>query len=181
MKKDKNLPKLVPAKKKRNTDQKPVDNSNEIKRLIQIILVIVVIFFVVYGLTLLIKEKRSSNNNEENIVEIQYKDILLGNLFNQNYKEYYVLVTTDEDNYKDLYNVYLSINDKSKNSQKIYTSNLSNSFNLKYKGEETNVKITNIEDLKLKTSTLIKVKDKKISNVYEGKEKIVEQLKLITK
>ncbi len=180
MKKNKNLPKLVPVKTRKKEANQPIETNNEIQRLVKIVLIISVLFFGVYGLTVLLTENRT-NNTEPTEVEIQYNDILLGNLLNQFNKEYYVLVTTDKDYYTDLYNVYISMYENKKDSLKVYTSNLSNSFNLKYKGEASNTKITNINDLKLSTSTLIKVKDKKIVNVYEGKEKIVEQLKLITK
>ncbi len=176
MKKNKNLPKMVPAKKKKQEIAPPVATSDEMKKLMGIIAVITVIFLAVYGLTVILTKDKKEDLNEPE-VKIQDEDILLGNLLEQNEKNYFVLVTDKEDDYTQLYNVYIASSKQKENGPTIYTSNLSNSFNLKYKAEETNTNINNINELKLKGSALLHISDKKIVNVYEGKDAIVEQLK----
>ena len=59
--------------------------------------------------------------------------------------------------------------------------NLDLGFNEKYVGEKSNLKGGKVEELKFADTTLIKVKKKKVVEVYEGKEKILEHLRSITK
>ncbi len=176
MKKNKNLPKMVPTKKKKEEIAPPIATSDEMQKLIKIIAVVTVIFLTVYGITILLT-KDKTETLEEIEIQIQKEDILLGNLLEQKETDYFVLVTVEDDDYNTLYNFYLDEIKKIEDGPTVYTSNLSNSFNLKYKSDETN--ITNINELKLKGSALIHVHNKKTKKVYEGKEDIVTQLKLI--
>lgn len=59
--------------------------------------------------------------------------------------------------------------------------NLDLGFNEQYVGEKSNLKGGKVEELKFANTTLIKVKKKKVVEVYEGKEKILEHLRSITK
>ena len=176
MKKNKNLPKMVATKKKKQEVAPPIATTDEMKKLIGIIAIITIIFLVVYGLTVVLT-KDKSEKSEETEVKIQDEDILLGNLLEQDEDNYFVLVTVADDDYTQIYNVYINSSRQKEDGSTIYTGNLSNSFNLKYKADETNANITSINDLKLKGSALLHITNKRIVNVYEGKDAIVAQLK----
>lgn len=176
MKKNKNLPKTVSTRKKKQEVAPPIATSDEMQKLIKTVAVVTVIFLTIYGITILLtKDKKATPEKTE--VKIQDEDILLGNLLEQNEAIYFVLVTVEDDDYKNLYNTYVEKNNQSPIAPTIYTSNLSNSFNLKYKATESKTNITNINELKLKGSTLLEISNKKIVQVYEGKENIVSGLK----
>ena len=57
-------------------------------------------------------------------------------------------------------------------SDKVYKVNTKDGFNSNYVSEETNKDATNIDELKVKALTLIKVVDGSIVEYYEGKEEI---------
>jgi len=155
-------------------------NNEEVGRLITMVVVVTVIFLIFYGITLFVtRDKKSAK--EEAPAQIQYDEILVGNLLEQPNSEYYVLVTVSEDKHISLYTSLLSKYKSQKDSIRYYTANLDNPFNTRFKDEKSELSITDIKDLKVSQSTLFKIKDKKITNTYEGKDKIKEHLTSIIK
>ena len=173
----KTIPRKVNAKKelKEKVEEKetkkgtnaPVTN-NEMVNLIKIVLIVTAIFLIFYGITTLVTDKSNSGTNPEDVV-IQYDEILLGTLFEQSNAEYYVLVTAEEDYNVQTYSSLVSSYKAKENSLRVYTSNLDNGFNKSYKAEETKIS-NNLQELKLKGSTLLKIKDKTIVAHYEGND-----------
>jgi len=155
--------------------------SNEVTNLIKIILAVTVIFLIFYGITTLVTKNKKTEQLNTGDVVIQYDEILLGNLLEQPKSEYYVLVTEEDDQYKDTYSTYLNTYKTKENAIRVYSANLDSGFNSAYLSETSNTNINDIKDLKLSTSTLLKVSGKKVVSAYEGNFKIIEHLKTLIK
>lgn len=156
----------------------------EIKKLLLIIFGILIVCAIFYGITILfVKDNKLEENKEENKsnVSIQYEEIILSKLLNQSEKDYYVLITLDEDINNKVYNEYKNKYKDKKDSKKIYISNLNHPFNKPFISDNSNFNINNIKDLKLKESTLIRVYKNKIKEYYEGKNEIISKLKELVK
>lgn len=152
--------------------------DDEVSKLIKITVIIVIVFAVFYVITKLVTEDNKIDDSKEEKAEIQYQEIMLGNLLKQPESEYYVLVMFEDDIYNSLYNNYFVQYDKKDNSLSKYEVNINNIFNKHYIADESNF---DVNGLKFKESTLLKIKNDKISETYEGRENIINELKEITK
>lgn len=165
--------------------EKFVIENNEFIKLLKLILIVTGIFLAFYLVTYLFTDNTKVEDDEEKAeVSIQYDEILLSNLLTQKDKEYYVLAYDAEDKYYDSYNMYIYTYSAKEDAKRIYTSVLSNGFNKKYYDKTLNESVTDIEnisDLKLKDTTLIRIKKGKIRNVYEGHEEIINFLSTLGK
>lgn len=155
-----------------------IKEGNELEKLIKLVIAVSAVFIIFYGITsLLMKEDKTSYIKElETTGTIQYDEIVLSQLLNQNNQEYFVLVKDVKDLNVDLYNSYLDQYSGKENAIRIYDATLNNLFNSKYIGTETNTNISDINELKLKGSTLVKIENKKIVEVYDEKEEIINFL-----
>ena len=156
-----------------------ISNEDEFGKLIKLIIVVTVIFLLFYGITFLVNREKEEEENETT-AEIQYDNILIGDLLTQPNDEYYVMIYDNDDYNKVVYQTYLSMYKSKEDAIRYYTADLDNPFNSSFVSEKANFNIKDIKDLKLTTSTLIKVKDGKIQKYYLG-DKIKEHLKEITK
>ena len=138
-----------------------------IKKMSIILLIILVIIVSFYFITVLVLDKKKVKEKENTYTAIQYDEIIVGNMYKQNESEYYILATTKNDEnmgtYVTTYQNYSAL----ESAIKTYTINLDSGFNKKYVGEESDF---SSEYPTFKTSTLIKISDKKIVDVYEGEE-----------
>jgi len=155
---------------------KNVKTNDEVKRLIIMVAIVTILFLIFYVITLIIT-KEEPIEEVKTPATIQYDEIILGNLLKQPNDEYYVLVKINDDVYVPVYETLLQNYSKQENSIRYYTSILDKVFNLKFKDSESNLDVDDIMDLKVKESTLFKIKDKEIVSTYEGKEEIVKYLK----
>lgn len=156
--------------------------NDEFKKLIKVIVSVLIIFALFFLITYLVTKKDNEPTPTPEVkTVIQYDEILIGELLNQNNSEYYVLLTQEKDQYVGLYTSYISIYDKKENSSRVYTSNLDNVFNKKYISTESQFVIANIKDVKFKGTTLLKIKNKQITNYYETKTDIINHLKEMIK
>lgn len=161
----------------KQTKSKFWDNSNELKKLVTIFVVVVVIFAIFYVLTVVIKNNKSSQPKENNSVAvIQYDEILVGEILNQNQDAYYVLATEEDDNNISQYQSYIDNYKSNENSLKVYEVNLSSVFNKKYMSENSDFDFNQLSEIKFSTATLLKIEDGKLTEYYEGKEEITEYL-----
>lgn len=153
--------------------------SDEYKKLLIIIAIIASVFLVFYLATVLFTKKDDSDNifkNDLDASEIQYDEIIIGTMFNQNSDSYYVLLLEEDEQYKSLYDSYITtIRD---NKDKIYTVDLTNAFNKEYVSDKSSY---NKDNFKVKGTTLIKIEKSKITKSYEDKEKIADILYDLTK
>lgn len=172
---------MANSKKKnvKNTKKIEYNNDNEVSKLIKLVIVVTLIVFVFYGITVLVN-KKIEEEQPERPATIQYDEILIGNSLKQPNDDYYVMIYDNEDYDVNLYGVYLSIYSQKDEAIRVYTSQLNNPINQGFKAEMSNLDVTNINDLKIKSSTLLKISDGKIEESYEG-EDLVEYLKEISK
>ena len=118
-----------------------------------------------------IKWLSNNNNDEETVNEIENK-ILATDSLKQVEEEYYVYFY----DYKDE-DVEISSNVSSKlSSKKVYKVDTGSALNNKYVSEESNKNAKGLNDLKVKSSTVIKVSGEKIVAYYENDE-IINNLK----
>ena len=163
----------------KNIKQNTYNNDTELSKLIKLIIVVSLIVLIFYGLTVLVNQEKEVEN-PDTPASIQYDEILIGNVLKQPNEEYYVMIYDDEDYDTSLYSTYLDLYKQKDEAIRIYTSQLNNPLNQNFKAEKSNLDISDISDLKIQSSTLLKINDGKIEEFYEGK-KLVEHLKEISK
>lgn len=169
---EKQLKKIV--KKANRTEE-----QQEIKKFIIILLIVVLIVVGMYFLTknVVKKDDASKNNNEKTEITFDYEKIILGELLNRPYDEYYVLIYNSKDAKVNAYSNIVSTYKAKENSLKIYIADLNDSMNEKfYSKEDSNPKAKSIADLKLSDLTLIKVKNKQINKYVENQDSIKVEL-----
>ena len=149
----------------------------EYNRLIKISIGVVIALILVYLATAIASgeiklgnKKKTATTPEE--TKIQYTEILAGETFNRNKEEYYVLFYNYSDNYASYYSSLVS----SYTKDTIYIVDLDNSLNSKFalKDDEEETKITDINSLKVKNPTLLKIKNKKVVDTISGRDKVLE-------
>lgn len=152
------------------------EQNEDLFSLIKIIIAVVLLVGVVYLIVAFINgdmKKDEGQEEETPVVEIQNEKILGSSIFTKADKEYYVLVYDGSSVWADFY-VMMYENYKSvENEDKIpmYWVDLSDAFNADIVAEaeeDSNPKATKYSELKIKTPTLIRIKEGKIRRYYEG-------------
>lgn len=175
MSKTKQISKKKQEKKKKKMDSQIV-SGNEITNLIKIVVIVCAVLLLFYFITLLVNKKDGKETYSENTTAtIQYSKILVGQILNRSEQDYYVLIEKENDQYVDLYNYYLSSYDGERENLKYYTVDLSDVFNGNNIGEET-VLTGTVSDFKFADTTLLRVQDKVITEVYDNRDSIVSYL-----
>lgn len=146
--------------------------SDEYRNLIIIIIVIATVFSIFYFLTTMFSKKEHDNifKNDLNPSEIQYDEIIIGNMFDKDGK-YYVLLHDKDEQYLDVFKSYIT---SLKSNHKIYTVDLNNAFNKKYVSDEYSYEKDNF---KVKGTVLLKIDNHEISEHFETTEGIIEKFK----
>ena len=166
------------ANKKNNKIKKAsYENTNEFEKLIKLVVVVTIIFLVFYAITYLVNRKTEEETSTG--AQIQYDNILIGDVLTQPNDEYYVMIYDSSDHYKVLYQTYLNMYEGMVDSIRVYTADIENPFNKNFVSDKANFKIKDITDLKVTTSTLLKIKKGKIEKYYVG-ENLKSHLKAIT-
>ena len=122
-------------------------------------------------------------NKDENIYtpkdgEVDFNLIMAGSIFNRPESEYYVLAYKTKNNDASTYASYVSAYQGKEKSIRIYYVDLDSKLNESYYNEKSNVDATSLDDLKMSSPTLIKIKDKKIVKYVEGSNNIKSELGL---
>lgn len=158
-------------------------NDNTVQNLIKIILIIAAAFVLFYMITYFVtkhnKKYSWENNNESSI--IQYDKIMFGTLFSQGADEYYALEVADSNDNKDIYDTYIAMYKDKDEALSFYTIDLDSAFNKKYLSENSNLETNDLNELKVKETTLFKIKNSKIIEHIEGNEQIIEKFKSLVK
>lgn len=144
-----------------------MEQTYSTKQIIITLGVVLSVILIFYGITILIND----NKKEEPIInndstEIQYSEIIVGDIYNQKENEYYVLAYTDSSNsqtYISKANEYIYDND----SNKLYFINLINAFNKKYLSTESNFEN---KFPTFKGNTLLKISNGSIVEIYEAEQ-----------
>ena len=146
-----------------------------------ILLAMLILFTTFYLLTVLIKQEKISFSDTDTKTEINYDKILLGNMLDYD-NEYYVLAVTDDyNNYLEFMKTNEGLAFTSLFKKNCYIAELSSGFNSKFVSKDSNLLVSNIKDLKVSTTTLFHIKNKKIVNAYEGNDEIFTYLHSVTK
>ena len=162
----------------------PLENSNEMSKLIKIVLVVTAIMVVFYGITILATKKADKVKNEtrkdtvdtSDVAEIQYDRIIIGTMFNYP-GSYYVLIKEKGDNRLDEYESLINTIKNSEDAPRFYTAELSDAFNKKHLAKEENYYPEDLEAFAVKGTTLVKISDNKIESIYDNHEAIKNKLK----
>lgn len=151
-------------------------NSDELSKLIKIVLIITAIIVVFYGVTVVVTKKAKEAAEEKNkqAVEIQYDSIMIGSMLNID-GSYYVLIEDKDDIKSSEYTTLLQTIKANDDAPTIYTADLSSSFNKSYLSDKSNYD-SNMEKFKVTGTTLVKISDHKITNVYDSHDKIISKL-----
>ena len=150
-------------------------------RVIKIAVGVLLVLGVFYFLTALSNGEidfKGKNSNDKKETVIEYQEIMAGSIFNRNAKEYYVLLSDGSDNYTGYFKSLISTYNAKDNSLPFYTVDLEKKVNSQYKilDDDTNTysKPTDIDNLKVLSPTILKIKDGKAVDVIVGQEKILE-------
>lgn len=157
------------------------EEQKEVYNLIIIIMVVIAILSCVYlfSRAFISKDlfkKKDDTKTKETIKEpeFDYSKIIVGELLNREYSEYYVLAFDSTDDmafdYSNMLNAY--------KKGKIYHLDLNDGFNKKYKSETSNPDAKSINELKFGKLTLIKVKNGNIVKYIENKDDIRSELNI---
>lgn len=153
-----------------------ITTEQQVKNFFIILGIMLILFAVFYFLTLWIKYEKKRYVPIEEQTEINYDKILLGNILDYS-GEYFVLVV--DGNYEEYFAKIqdeLGVTVGSILKKKYYTVSMDDKMNSKYISDTSNLKVSNAQDLKVSTNTLLHVKNNKVINAYEGSEAIFEYL-----
>lgn len=155
-----------------------ITNQNEMGKFIRIIVVVVIIFLAFYLLTIFATKHKKSDYTKKPTTPaiIQYEEIILGTLYTQKDSTYYVLVKEEDEPYLLTIEKLLQQYKAKENGLPYYIVDLSSVFNQKYVGEVSSFEPDN---LKIKGTTLLKIKDQMIVEHYETIDEILSTLKAV--
>ena len=157
------------AKKEGKSLKKEVPvEKNQIKKLVIITLTLVFIVCVIYIISALFLTKEldwfeKDDNNQQNLVT---NTILASETFKQKEETYYVYFYDYNEEDAEISSTVSSQLSK----EKVYRVDASSALNNKYISEESNKSAKNLDDLKVKASTVIKVSGEEIVAYYENDE-----------
>lgn len=156
--------------------------GDEIRKLLIIIGAVCAVMLAFYFITEVVvnnKKKEENKDNKPVVTEpvIQYEEILMGSLLNQNEVDYYVLVYDPEDPMLGIYNTYISSYKASDEPLKVYKVDLSKDYNKSYIAEESYLTGTDVSAVKVKGTTLVRVSAKSVYKSFEGKDAIIGRFK----
>lgn len=167
---------------KREIIQEVDDESmTKLARIGLIVIGVLVVFYILtMGLTGGFKSDEIPDNNDDDesaVPSIQYDEILAGETFKMKDAEYYVMFYDFSDKASGLYDTLITNYEKNHTDINIYKVDLSKGVNSLYIGENGNPTVTGIDNLKVKSPTLIKIKNGTNISYSEGKETIKTALK----
>ena len=152
------------------------NDSSELSKLIKIVLIVTAIIVVFYGVTVVVTNKAKEAAEKENTkeTEIQYDSIVIGSMLNIN-GTFYVLIEDEDDVRLNEYTTLIQTISASEDAPKIYTADLSSSFNKGYVSDKTNY-ASDMTKFRVKGTTLVRVSDHEITDVYDSHDSIVDEL-----
>lgn len=156
------------------------EEQTQIEKLLIIIGIILVFTLIVYVFTkVVVKKELNNSSNEVTAGIINYDKLIVGNMLNQNYEEYYVFVYNGKDNDAIYYGSIIDSYVAQKGAKKAYWIDLDNELNKKFisdNKEEINKKPKNLSDLKFGKYTLLKVKNQKIEKYIDNLDAAKKEL-----
>ena len=146
-------------------------DTPETKTIIKIAIGVILFLGVAYFLMGIITGDIKLGKEQEKVTEIQYDEILAERTFDQKDTEYYVVFynISEEDMLLD------AIIENLGYTKEVYKVDLDKKFNVSYIGEVNNTP-TSLENLKVKSPTLIKIKNGKSNKVVVGVDSIKKKV-----
>ena len=154
--------------------------KSEIKNGIIILLVVFGILAIVYFATAYrtgqIGHKKYDNNSEITNNDPSYSNMIIySKVFSQKEEKYMVLFF-DNTKIKDSLSTTIDLYDKNEENIKLYKVNYNETINKKVVSKTENKVATNVDELKIKGTTLIKIENGKIINYISDEDKILSSL-----
>ncbi len=157
-------------------EKKVVESENEIKSFIKTAIIIAICFGAIYGLIVILSNvgvfEKGYTEPSTTEVEISDTNILIGSVFNRPESSYYVAFGNFSNDYEDVYLEYLITN----TDKRVYKVDMSLKINESYLSENSNKKAKKASELKIKTPTLIKIKNGEIAKYFDTIELIKDEL-----
>lgn len=159
-------------KREINNDNDNIESQKFIKILIMLIIICVVVYISI-GLFVTKEIKWFGNNLENNVVDTVSNKIIASAIFKQKEEEYYVYFYNFEETNS---NIESTISSKL-TDYKVYRVDTNSSLNQNYVSEDSsNPSAKSLEELKVKTPTLIKIINDQIVSYYETEDNIIDGL-----
>ncbi len=148
------------------------DNDSEMsmKKLLIILGVVVLIAIILYlfiGIVVTKEIDWFSNDNENEVINKPSNAILASAIFRQTEEEYYVYFYDFDESNTSIDSYISGISDK------IYRVDTGDALNSNYVSDTTNKDAKTLEDLKVKSPTIVKIVNDQITEYYEGEEAIL--------
>ncbi len=153
------------------------NETDEFSKLLKIVLIVTAIIVVFYGVTVVVTKKaeEAAKEAQKEETKIQYDSIMIGSMLNIN-GNFYVLIEDNDDIRLNEYTVMIQTIKANDDAPTIYTASLDSGFNKNYLSDETNYE-SNMEKFRVKGTTLVKIEDHKIADVYDNYDDIIKKLK----
>lgn len=165
---------------KKVNEEEEVKTSKQIKELVIIALVVAGIFLLIWLMTVgankmgWFDERYTKPAVPEAV--ISYENIEVGTILDRAENEYYVVLADLSKNAMNIETLISAYKSK-ENATKVYTVDLSEGLNRSVVGEEANTNVTKVSDLKVNDTTLLHIRNGKITASYIGEENIETILK----
>lgn len=148
------------------------DNSNDMsmKKLLIILGVVVIITVILYlfiGIVVTKEIDWFSNDSENEVINKPSNTILASAIFRQTEEEYYVYFYDFDESNTSIESYISGISDK------VYRVDTSDALNSNYVSDKTNKDAKTLNDLKVKSPTIVKIVNDQITEYYEGEEAIL--------
>lgn len=145
------------------------EEQETIIKFASILVIVVLLIFAVYFITKVLVKNDSADKKETSVAEINYSKTVFGTMLNRPYEEYYVFAYSGTDNKASYYSTIANKYMADEASTFVYFVDLDDSMNKDYVAEDgkSNPKATTIAELKVGSTTLIKVKQGKIIKQIE--------------
>ena len=161
---------------RRKLNYEKTTDGEEISKLIKIILIVTAVMVVFYGITVVVTKKASEVSQEQNSekTEIQYDNIVIGSMLKID-GSFYVLIEDEDDQRLSEYETLKQTIAANPDAPTIYIAHLSDGFNSKYLGEESNYS-SDMTKFKVTGTTLVKIDNHKITETYDSYDEINKKM-----
>ena len=161
---------------RRKLNYEKTTDGEEISKLIKIILIVTAVMVVFYGITVVVTKKASEVSQEQNSekTEIQYDNIVIGSMLKID-GSFYVLIEDEDDQRLSEYETLKQTIAANPDAPTIYIAHLSDGFNSKYLGEESNYS-SDMMKFKVTGTTLVKIDNHKITETYDSYDEINKKM-----
>lgn len=161
---------------RRKLNYEKTTDGEEISKLIKIILIVTAVMVVFYGITVVVTKKASEVSQEQNSAktEIQYDNIVIGSMLKID-GSFYVLIEDEDDQRLSEYETLKQTIAANPDAPTIYIAHLSDGFNSKYLGEESNYS-SDMTKFKVTGTTLVKIDNHKITETYDSYDEINKKM-----